>query len=69
MDKYMVVIQYDDKDKIYVASNPELPGCMAHGTTQAEALKELNVARELWLETAMDVGKEIPAPSLLRESV
>lgn len=67
--EYTVVIQYDSTDGIFVASIPDLPGCMAHGETQAEALKELTIARDLWLETAMDVGKEIPKPSFLKATV
>lgn len=63
--EYTVIIQYDSTDKIFVASIPDLPGCMAHGETQAEALQELSVARDLWLETAEEVGKEIPKPSFL----
>lgn len=63
--EYTVVIQYDSTDKIFVASIPDLPGCTAHGKTQAEALQELTVARDLWLETAEEVGKEIPKPSFL----
>ncbi|MCD8132018.1 MAG: type II toxin-antitoxin system HicB family antitoxin [Lachnospiraceae bacterium] len=36
MENYSIFIQYDPVDKIYVASIPELQGCMAHGHTQAE---------------------------------
>ena len=31
MAKYSIFMQYDPQDKIYVASVPELQGCMAHG--------------------------------------
>ena len=67
--EYTVIIQYDSADKIFVASIPDLSGCMAHGETQAEALQELAVARDLWLETAEEVGKEIPKPSFLKVTV
>jgi predicted RNase H-like HicB family nuclease len=49
-------------DNIYVANVPELKGCMAHGDTQAEALKEIQTVIELWLETAKEVGEHIPEP-------
>ncbi len=65
MENYSIFIQYDPVDKIYVASIPELQGCMAHGHTQAEALKEVNTAKELWIETATQLGQEIPKPSFL----
>lgn len=62
MHKYQVVIYWSDQDKIFVASTPELAGCMAHGSTHAEALKNLDDAVELWIETAKEFGDEIPEP-------
>ena len=67
--KYSILIQWSDQDNCYIATVTGLPGCMAHGETQAEALQELAVARDLWLETAAEVGKEIPKPSFLKEKV
>ena len=64
MGKYSIVIKYCDVDNIYVANVPELKGCMAHGNTQAQALKEIQTAIELWLETAKEVGEYIPEPVL-----
>ncbi len=49
---------------------PELPGCSAFGKTEEDALREVKVAMELWLETARKEGREIPKPSgkeLLKE--
>ena len=60
--EYSVFIQYDKADNIYIASIPELPGCIAHGDTKEKALAELSIARDLWIETALDVGKDIPEP-------
>ena len=64
MSKYSVLIQYDDIDKIYVASIPELQGCMAHGKTQEEAFREVNIVRDMWIETAKEEGLPIPEPCL-----
>ena len=69
MAQYSIYIQYDNVDKIYIASIPELQGCMAHGETKEEALKELEIACELWLETVRELGKEIPQPALYTEKV
>ncbi|MDE6828823.1 MAG: type II toxin-antitoxin system HicB family antitoxin, partial [Lachnospiraceae bacterium] len=44
------------------ASVPELQGCMAHGETREEALKEIEIAENLWLESANDMNIEIPEP-------
>ncbi len=62
MQKYEIVIYWDNQDKIFVANAPELAGCAAHGKTQFDALKNVNEAIELWLETAKEFGDEIPEP-------
>lgn len=63
MSKYSVFMYYDEQDQIYVASVPELQGCMAHGEIREEALKEIENAETLWLESAKDMDIEIPEPS------
>lgn len=45
-----------------VAKAPELPGCMAHGTTYEEALTNIEDAMILWLDTARDDGIAVPEP-------
>ena len=64
MAEYSIFMQYDPQDKIYVASVPELQGCMAHGETKEEALKEIEIAKELWIETAKEDGLPMPEPAL-----
>ena len=63
MLKYSISINYDRNDKIFVASVPELRGCMAHGNTPEEAMKEIKTAMELWLEDAKELGEYIPEPA------
>ena len=62
MDKYEVIIYWSDEDQIYIAEVPELPGCIAHGDTREEALKEAGEAMQLWLDTAREMGRKIPKP-------
>ena len=62
--EYSIFIQYDNVDKIFVVSIPELPGCMAHGKTKEQALKEIDIAKDLWIETAKEEGLQIPKPHL-----
>ena len=62
MLRYSIVIQYDEDDDIFVASVPELEGCMAHGDTHAQAMDEIFVAMKLWLEVAQEHGDIIPEP-------
>ena len=60
--KYEIVVYWDDTDGIFVAAVPDLPGCSAHGPTQIEAVRNVNEAAELWIETAREFGDDIPEP-------
>ena len=62
--KYSVLVQYDSRDKIYVASIPELKGCIAHGETQETAMHEIKIALELWIEAARENNISVPEPML-----
>ena len=62
MHKYEVVIYWSKEDGVFVAEAPELPGCLAHGSTQGAALEQINQAMDLWLETAREFGDPIPEP-------
>jgi antitoxin HicB len=64
--QYEVDIKFDPSDKIYVASVPELPGCMTHGDTQIEALKMAHEAIEAYLESRAKRGLPIPEPLAVR---
>jgi predicted RNase H-like HicB family nuclease len=60
--KYEIIIFWSEEDQAYIAELPELPGCMADGETYLEALSNAEqVARE-WIETAKELGREIPEP-------
>jgi predicted RNase H-like HicB family nuclease len=62
MSKYEVIIYWSEEDDAYLAEVPELPGCMADGSTYEEALKNAQVVIAEWIETAGSCGREIPAP-------
>jgi predicted RNase H-like HicB family nuclease len=62
MSKYAIEIFYSEEDEGYIAIAPELPGCSAFGETEEEALTEIKVAMELWLETARKEARPIPQP-------
>ena len=47
----------------YVAEIRDLPGCLTQGETLEETIKNINEARELWLETVYELGRSIPLPS------
>ena len=62
MDKYEVIIYWSAEDAVYVAEIPELPGCMAHGKNQREALTNVRQAAALWIKTAGEFGDAVPEP-------
>ncbi len=62
MHRYEIIIYWSADDDAYVAEVPELPGCMAHGSSYESALKNVNDAIDLWLETAEQLGRDVPEP-------
>jgi len=59
---YHINIFYSEEDEGYIADIPDLTACSAFGRTPAEALREVELARTLWLEAARSIGKPIPLP-------
>ena len=47
----------------FIATVPDLPGCMSDGETPVEALQNVQDAIAAWMEAAEDVGHKIPKPS------
>ena len=47
----------------YVAHIKDLPGCFTQGETLEETMANIQEARELWIETAAEMGDPIPLPS------
>jgi predicted RNase H-like HicB family nuclease len=62
MKDYHINIFYSDEDGGYIADVPDLPNCSAFGDTPAEALAEVQLAKEAWLEAARIEGKPVPLP-------
>jgi predicted RNase H-like HicB family nuclease len=62
MPKYEIIIYWSNVDRAFVAEVPELPGCAADGPTYQEALKNIQIVMEEWLETAKELGRPIPKP-------
>ena len=46
----------------YVATIPDLPGCITQGDTQLEVLEMIEDAKVCWLEAALDLGQSIDEP-------
>jgi antitoxin HicB len=62
MNKNYRVSLYFEPEGYWVAEHPELTGCIADGETAQEALSSLDVSRELWIESRLATGLEIPEP-------
>ena len=62
MNNYHINIFYSDEDEGFIADIPDLKFCSAFGETSEIALKEVLAAQKLWLEAAMETGREIPKP-------
>ena len=62
MKDYHINIFYSEEDGGYIADIPDLKHCSAFGKTRQEALAVVEIAKELWLETASREGKPIPGP-------
>ncbi len=61
-NKYEIIIYWSADDKSFIAEVPELPGCMADGATQNDALNNAQVIIDEWIETAKSLGRKIPKP-------
>jgi predicted RNase H-like HicB family nuclease len=62
MKDYHINIFYSEEDEGYIADIPDLANCAAFGETPAEALAQVEIAKQLWLEAAKAEGKPIPPP-------
>jgi len=62
MKDYHVNVFYSDEDGGYIADIPDLEACAAFGKTPEQALHEVELAKEAWLEAARQASRPIPFP-------
>jgi predicted RNase H-like HicB family nuclease len=60
--RYEIIIYWSAEDQAFVAEVPELSGCMADGATYSEAVANVEVIIDEWIETARELGREVPEP-------
>lgn len=65
---YKMILEFDPVDEVYFVKFPDLPGCIAHGSTPREAVDVALEVKGEWLETAIETGWAIPEPSLPLET-
>jgi antitoxin HicB len=47
----------------FIATVPDLPGCMSDGETPQEALANVQDAIAAWIEAAKELGHKVPQPT------
>lgn len=58
----IVLSEAEDGDAGWVAEVKELTGCIAQGRTREELLENIDLAKTVWLEDALEAGDPIPKP-------
>ncbi|MBS4097993.1 MAG: type II toxin-antitoxin system HicB family antitoxin [Sulfuricella sp.] len=59
---YEIIIYWSEADTAFIAEVPELPGCMADGETYLQALQNIQIVIDEWIEVACELGRTIPEP-------
>jgi predicted RNase H-like HicB family nuclease len=60
--QYEIILYWGKVDQAFIAEVPELPGCAADGATYQEALANVEVVIQEWIDTARELGRSIPEP-------
>lgn len=62
MYKYEIIVYWSKDDDLYIAEVPELAGCIADGASYQEAITNAEEIIKEWIETAKELGRDIPKP-------
>jgi len=60
--RYEIILYWSVEDQAVIAEVPELPGCAADGETYEDALTNVKTIMDEWIQTARDLGREVPKP-------
>ena len=60
--RYHINVFWSEHDQSWIADVPDLTTCAAHGETPEQAVAEVLVAMEGWLDVAREHGDPIPEP-------
>ncbi|MCM0045167.1 MAG: type II toxin-antitoxin system HicB family antitoxin [Burkholderiaceae bacterium] len=62
--KYPIAIEPGDEGRAWGVVVPDLPGCFSAADSGIdEAIENAKEAIELWIDTALDAGEDVPPPS------
>ena len=62
MNRYAIIVFWSDEDGAWVADVPDLKSCSAFGASPEQAVAEVSIAMEAWLDAAREAGHPIPEP-------
>ena len=65
-EHYSMNIQWSEEDRVFIVTVPELPGCITHGRTYEEAVRQGQDAIATWIEGSHELGLSIPEPRTLK---
>lgn len=60
--RYELIIYWSEEDDCFIVEVPELAGCFADGKTYSEAVSNAEIIIQEWIETAKELGRDIPEP-------
>jgi predicted RNase H-like HicB family nuclease len=61
MLRYEIILYWSEEDQAFIAEVPELPGCAADSETYQEAVQNVEVIMQEWIETAEELERPIRA--------
>jgi len=61
------IVVYRDSEGDTLAEVPDLPGCFTHGKTIEEAVSNVEEAKRVWIEIALERGLDVPEPRDMEE--
>jgi predicted RNase H-like HicB family nuclease len=59
---YHINAFFSADDDGYIADIPDLVSCSGFGTTPQEAVEQVVVARDAWIDVARETGRDVPPP-------
>ena len=60
--RYEIILYWSEEDQAFIAEVPELPGCVADGETYQEALQNIEIFMQEWVQIAQRLKRQIPEP-------
>lgn len=61
--RYPMLVAWSARDRIFVATFPDVPGLKGYGATAGEAAEHGEEVIVVWVTAMLDAGRELPRPS------